>query len=203
MIKDYYKYYGSRELMIVKTWINNNSLEKYVDAVYSANTGLHDICVRLKNEMSFYIEIKEDSTYWFNRTNNIGLDYYSSFTYKNPNVKPKSLWITPEELEDFKNMIDISKKGKLFTCDAEIQLYYVDGILCKAYSNKKLQDANFISYLEKNYRLRINDKKTYDLKDSWQSSAYYVNPLKDEMLKKCEINTYEELIAILKGENNG
>ena len=45
--------------------------------------------------------------------------------------------------------------------------------------------------------------KSYGLKDSWQSSAYYVNPFEDEMLKRCEINSYEELISILKGENNG
>ena len=203
MIKDYFKYYGSRELMIVETWIKNNSLEEYIDEVYSANTGLHDICVRLKNGMSFYIEIKEDSTFWFNKTHNIGLDYYSSFTYIDPNIRPKSLWIPPEDLDTFKRMIKIGKKGKLFTCDAEIQLYYVDGILCKAYSNKKLQEFNFVNYLEKNYRLRINDKKSYGLKDSWQSSAYYVNPFEDEMLKRCEINSYEELISILKGENNG
>lgn len=203
MIKDYFKYYGSRELMIVGTWIKNNKLEDFVDEFFSANTGLHDVCVKLKNGMSFYVEIKEDSTFWFNKTGNIGLDYYSSFTYKNPAIRPKSLWISPEELEEFKTMINIGKRGKLFTCDAKLQIYFVDGILCKAYSNIKLQNPVFVNYLEKNYRLRINDKKSYGLKDSWQSSAYYVNPFKDKMLQQCEINTYDELIAILKGENNG
>lgn len=203
MIKDYYRYYGSRELMIVGLWINKLGFQEQIEEVQHANTGLHDIIIKLKNGLSFYIEVKEDSTYWFNKTNNIGLDYYSSFKYKDPFNKPKDLWIKPENLDDFKSKIEINKKGKLFTCDAEIQLFFVEDILCQSYSNYKLQDSNFVKYLELNYRLRVNDKKSYGLKDTWQSAAYYVNPFIDQELKKCEINSYEELLIVLKGENNG
>ena len=59
-------------------------------------------------------------------------------------------------------------------------------------SNKaKTQDIKkeeFINYLKNNYKLRINNKPKYGIYEDWQSAAYFVNPLKDKRIKKCEAN---------------
>lgn len=97
----------------------------------------------------------------------------------------------------FKRSIRVDKWGKLFTCDALIQVYYVEGKLLIGYDNAKLQDESFVEYLENNYRLRVNDKKAYNIADSWQSAAYFVNPLLDEELIDCQINSEEDLMRCI------
>jgi len=42
------------------------------------------------------------------------------------------------------------------------------------------------------YKLRINNKPKYGIYEDWQSAAYFVNPLKDSRLKKCESSLFFE-----------
>ena len=173
---------------ITLSGISNFSVER-------ANTGLHDIEVKF-NGFIFLVEVKTDEPFWYNKTGNIGLDYYSSFNYLK-NSSKFDFWIMPNELDDFKNSIIVNKEGKLFTCDASIQVYYVENKLLIGYSNKKLQNDSFIKYLECNYRLRVNNKKAYGIKDTWQSAAYFVNPLTDKELIQCEIRDINDLIEAI------
>jgi len=197
-VKNYYKYYSKNEIEIVSEWMKSICIDNF--NIERANTGLHDVFV-VHKEVSFLVEVKTDEPYWFSRTSNIGLDYYSSFTYLK-DADRFGFWIQPNELTRFKNSIKIDKKGKLFTCDAPVQVFYVRDTLLLAYSNNSLQDPAFVDYLEKNYRLRVNDKKSYGIRDTWQSAAYFVNPLTDAKLKQCEIQNLNQLIKAVKDFNN-
>ncbi len=189
-VKNYYKYYSKNELEIVSEWMKSIGIDDFT--VERANTGLHDVFVVCK-ETSFLVEVKTDEPYWFKKTGNIGLDYYSSFVYLKGS-KTFDFWIQPSELDEFKRSIRVDKKGKLYTCDAPVQVFYVRDTLLIGYSNFKLQREAFVKYLETNYRLRVNNKKAYGIRDTWQSAAYFVNPLKDQRLIECEIRSKNELI---------
>ena len=97
--------------------------------------------------------------------------------------------------------IDVQKWGKLKTCDADIQLFYVEGesgeaLFMKAYDNRALQ--GYLPEIEKSFRMRINNKAPYASRtDSWESSAYYLNPMTTPRLKEMEVNTLEELEKLL------
>jgi hypothetical protein len=202
MGNDYFIRYQNRETFIMENYISDNIwLASLVKEVKKDNTQFHDLLIVLQNDQKLTVEVKEDEYYWYSRTGNIGLDYLSAFEFKNQGLRRKWLsdnyWIKSKDIQEFKNEIIVSKYGKLITCDADLQLYVVyDKETVKfsqLYSNNKLKQNNFVSYLEKNYNLRVNKKNDYGLKDSWESAAFFVNPLKDLKLKEAEINDFDQL----------
>jgi len=205
---NYFEQYSSRELAIVALWIDSiPGLRDITKGISPDNTGYHDCFVVFNNGFrNLIIEVKEDEEYWYNRTGNVGFDYISAFTYKNKEVQSfaqeSKLWIKPDKLEYFLNNINIDKWGKLKTCDADIQLFYVEDKtthkikFIKAYPNQDLQ--NYRPEIEKNLSMRINYKNAYASRtDTWESSAYYINPLTDSYLKKIEINSIDDLENVL------
>lgn len=199
---DYFKEYGSRELKFMQKFIRNHKwLDTYFKEVKPDNTSLHDLMLVTYDNKIYTVEVKEDEYYWYSKTNNIGLDYISSFTFndKKDENKWNNLWVNSNEISYFEEVITVKKYGKLITCDADFQFYFVlnedktEFVYAKLYSNKKLKAPNFIQYLKNNYRLRINDKRRYNLKDCWESAAFFVNPLKDKMLQACEINNINDI----------
>lgn len=205
---NYFEQYSSRELAIVALWINSiPGLSEIVKGISADNTGFHDSLIVFNNGFrNLVIEIKEDEEYWYNRTGNIGFDYISAFKYKDQEIQKfaedSKLWIKPNDLEYFINNIDILKWGKLKTCDADIQLFYVEDRkthnikFIKAYQNQNLQ--NYLPEIEKRLSMRINYKNAYASRsDTWESSAYYINPLTDPYLKEIEINSIDSLGNIL------
>lgn len=199
---DYFKEYRSRELKYMSEYIKDVPwLSEFIKEVKQDNTSLHDLTVVGKNGIEYTVEVKEDEFYWFSRTGNIGLDYISSFRFENYKDKYKwpNLWVPSEEIEQFESIINVGKYGKLVTCDADFQFYFVlddkkeNFVFSKLYSNKKLKEKKFVDYLKNNYRLRINDKKRYGLLDSWDSAAFFINPLKDKRLIDCEVNCIEDM----------
>mgnify|MGYP000983035483 CR=1 len=198
---DYFNEYSSHEIECFRKYVNDNAwISGYVKEIIQDNTPLHDILVITNKGKKFTVEIKEDENYWFSKTGNIGLDYISSFEFLNFKDKflYKNLWVPVENITEFEKQINVSKYGKLITCDADFQFYFVlndnknDFAFAKLYDNKMLKSIQFVDYLKQNYRLRINDKKSYGLNDSWESAAFFVNPLEDKKLKECEINSFED-----------
>jgi hypothetical protein len=186
----------------MENYISDNVwLASLVKEVKKDNTQFHDLLIVLQNDQKLTVEVKEDEYYWYSRTGNIGLDYISAFEFKNQELRRKWLrnnyWIKSKDIQEFKNEIIVSKYGKLITCDADLQLYVVYDKekvkFSKLYSNSKLKQNNFVNYLEKNYDLRVNKKSDYGLKDSWESAAFFVNPLEDLKLKEAEINNLDQL----------
>lgn len=199
---NYYNEYGSRELVFMNKYVSSQSwLSDFVKEIKKDNTSLHDLLIITNNGKQYTVEVKEDEIFWFSKTGNIGLDYISSFRFKNINDKEKwpSLWVPSNEISYFESIISVEKYGKLITCDADFQFYYVldeskqNFIFAALYDNRKLKNAKFVNYLKSNYKLRINDKKKYKLPDNWESAAFFVNPLNDKMLKECEVNSIEKM----------
>jgi hypothetical protein len=188
----YFTHYGNREAYIFDKYLkkilnNNDSIFK----VEKDNTSFHDLKV-LINSNYYTIEVKEDEFYWFNKTGNIGIDYISAFNYKN-GIDLKLInnnWVKKEAINEFKNSITIHRLGKLFTSDADFQFFFVEKnnefFFSKLYSTKKLQSKDFVSYLERNYDLRINNKSNYQIDEKWESAAFFINPLTDSYLIQCE-----------------
>lgn len=199
---NYYNEYGSRELFNMKKYINSVPwLSKYISEVKKDNTSLHDLMIVTNDGKTYTVEVKEDEYYWYSKTGNIGLDYISCFKFKSDKDKynwPNS-WIPSNDINHFESIINVNKYGKLITCDADFQFYFVldekkeNFVFAKLYSNRKLKDSIFVNHLKQNYRLRINDKKRYDLEDNWESAAFFVNPLTEERLIACEINKFEDM----------
>lgn len=203
-MNDYFTHYSSKEEMIADLFISDNDwLNQLVREVKRDNTPFHDILIKLQNGSEYTIEIKEDEFYWYSRTGNIGLDYYSAFKFLEDNrdfwVSRNNYWINRHDLESFKRDIVVMKKGKLFTCDADFQLFVVmnngEIAFSKLYSNRMLQSDEFIHYLESNYDLRVNKKIDYNLQDNWDSAAYFVNP-SDACLANAEVNDVSDFYKI-------
>ncbi len=69
-------------------------------------------------------------------------------------------------------------------------------MLLKTYCNKWLKSEAFISYLKSNYRLRINNKKAYNIDENWHSAAFFLPPSDCELCKG-EIDTHEKLLKCI------
>lgn len=210
MVNDNFTRYSTREDMIIEKWINGTEwLVDEVEGFEPDNTGFHDYKVWLKNGSVFRVEVKEEEYYWYNRTGNIGLDFISAFHFRDRGRERywknnNNYWVPTYEIASFlANDIDVLKWGKLRTCDADVQLFYVENkgrtILMIPYSNDKLQDGDFINYIKRNYRLRINKKSDYGLSDDWESAAFFVKP-EDEVLMECRVDSLDDLIDCLRDE---
>ena len=211
----YFEKYANRELAIAYLWRDRFNLSKIIKEIKKDNTGFHDLKAIIdesyKDEYGdyFLIEVKEEEKKWFCKTGNIGLDYISAFHFKDKEKEKywktrKKFWVNSSEIEKFeKKDINVDKWGKLKTCDAHIQLFYVESernspIFLKAYCNSCLKKS--VNYFKSNYNLRINNKSIYDSSsDTWESAAFFVNPINDTVLKKCEINTLQKFKMCLAG----
>ena len=228
---NYFQKYAEREVYIADLWLSTiipeikivwNDFDIFYE-INRENTSFHDLRVSmiLKNKnnidpnftIDFTLEIKEEENYWFCQTGNIGLDLLSAFQFTSFEIESyfkqeKNRWISRSEQELFFNNIHIDKKGKLFTCDADIQLFYCSckrnkkiPVLLKAYINNCLKENR--EYFLNHFSIRINDKSKYDSKtDTWESAAILVNPYLDLTLNKCEIKRGEKLVNFLSDKFN-
>ena len=185
-------------------WIEQTPwLKEIVIDIEEDSTSFHDVKIKttLDPNRWYTIEVKEDERFWFDKTKNVGLDAISSFSIVR-NFKKwmpygnKGAWIKAEDFEEFKKDIEVSKWGKLFTCDADIQLFYVEGKILKAYSNKLIVSSDFQDYVTKNYDLRINNKKRYGIFDNWKSATYLFKPETDEEFIKIEIKSLKDFLNL-------
>ena len=186
--------YIASEKKIVEDWIDINNI-KNIKEVLPDNTSFHDIKIILMSGKILTVEVKTEEAYWFIRTGNIGLDYLSAFNFNKISLKickKNNNWVPISKHLEFIENIKIRKYGKLFTCDANIQLFNVfsegEYIFLKAYDNKLLKENSFIEYLKNNYKLRINNKPKYGIYEDWQSAAFFLNPIDDTKLKNSELN---------------
>lgn len=182
--------YASKELTIFHNFVEYTPwFKSLIEKIEADNTGFHDIKCLLKNGQTLIVEIKEDERYWYDKTGNVGLDYISAFRFLRNRQRWTSggnYWVVPTEYSDFLKDIDVKKWGKLKTCDAHIQLFYVKRKFAHIYDNRQLQSTNFINYLNATHRLRINKKSDYNLTDNWESAAYFL-PIDDDYLRKIQI----------------
>lgn len=206
-MNNYFEKYSKEEISIFQLLLEEKQWFKDIVLDYKPNnTAFHDIKCKLKDGNTLLVEIKKDEKFWFEKTGNIGLDFISAFKFKTEELREKwlnsSFWIKKEDIEGFLNDIEIIKMGKLLTCDADVQVFYVEDNFIKIYDNSKLQSDDFIDYLKKNFDLRINKKSDYGINEDWESSAFFVPAKTDETLSKCEINSVNALIESIKNNKH-
>lgn len=201
---NYFDKYGSTQVEIVKKWVADNKwLNDIVEDIEEESTSFHD--VKLKTNIDpkrwYTVEVKEDEIFWFDKTGNVGLDAISSFNFVN-NIKRwmpfgnNGAWIKASDFNSFKKDIKVDKWGKLYTCDADIQLFFVKDRILKAYNNKKIVNTNFQKLIENKYDLRINNKRDYGIGDTWKSAVYLFNPLTDNNFIVLEINNIVDFMKL-------
>ncbi|HRK28323.1 MAG TPA: hypothetical protein PK239_13695 [Chitinophagales bacterium] len=203
--KDNFGIYSSREVQIFKHFVETNPwFEAELVNFRPDNTGFHDLKCLLKNGACLVVEIKEEERYWYNRTGNLGLDYISAFHFnqKRDFWLQNNYWIQKYHYTQFLQDITVSKWGKLITCDADVQLFYVQDQFCQMYSNAALQHPDFVAYLNTHYNLRINKKSDYQLADDWESAAYYI-PIGNPRLNNAKITQLTNLIAAVAANQHG
>jgi len=208
---DHFSRYSRKESHILDIWKAKSGLIPHEWNIQKDNTPYHDAKVILPDGTQFLVQVKEEEARWYTITGNIGLDYISAFSfidkaYETNCLKTLNHWIPPKEISTFLKKIKVEKYGKLKTCDAHVHVFYVGGkgatgktelpLLLKTYCNKWLKSEAFISYLKSKYRLRINNKKAYNIDESWHSAAFFLSP-SDNMLRKGEIDTHEKLLKCI------
>ncbi|QUW01729.1 hypothetical protein J8C02_12620 [Chloracidobacterium sp. MS 40/45] len=208
---DHFSRYSRKESHILDIWKANSGLIPHEWNIQKDNTPYHDAKVILPDGTQFLVQVKEEEARWYTRTGNIGLDYISAFSfidkaYETNCLKTLNHWIPPKEISTFLKKIKVEKYGKLKTCDAHVHVFYVGGkgatgktelpLLLKTYCNQWLKSEAFIDYLKSKYSLRINNKKAYNIDESWHSAAFFLSP-SDDMLRKGEIDTHEKLLKCI------
>jgi len=208
---DYFSKYTQDEVKIIKLWIEKYSpqiLSLHSAKVIKDNTPYHDAYILLEDKGKIFIEVKQEEMSWFCKTGNIGIDYISAFKYKDQAMKDRVVrnkyWVSPKELPEFMKSIEVKKWGKLVTCDAHLQIFYVESkrkspLFLEALNNIKLKELR--KYIEKTYSLRINDKSKYSSSsDTWESAAYFINLNKDSKIASIVVNneqSFEELLLLV------
>ena len=196
MSKDNFTAYTSKEMRIFQTFVDSNPwLKNELKEFYLDNTSFHDLKCEMNNGYSFTVEVKEEERYWFDKTGNLGLDYISAFIFKRNKylwTRKHKYWVDIEKLKSFMEDINILKWGKLVTCDADVQLFYVKDKLCRVYDNSKLKSPKFVKYLNSNYKLRINNKHAYNISENWESAAYFVGN-QNSNLNECLVDNMKNL----------
>ncbi|WP_058865907.1 hypothetical protein [Chloracidobacterium thermophilum] len=208
---DHFSRYSQKESHILEIWKAKSGLIPSGWNIQKDNTPYHDAKVILPDGSHFLVQVKEEEARWYTITGNIGLDYISAFSFIDKAYETKCLkvlerWIPPEEIPTFFKKIKVEKHGKLITCDAHVHVFYVGGkgatgetespLLLRTYCNQWLKSEAFISHLKSKYRLRINNKKAYNIDESWHSAAFFLSP-SDDMLRKGEIDTHEKLLKCI------
>jgi hypothetical protein len=208
---NYFSHYSERELHILGIWVKQSDFLPHGCRFQQDNTPYHDAKVILPDGTEFLVQVKEEEEYWFAKTGNIGLDYISAFRFKTRDdehryLRELNFWVPPEEIATFLGRIEVDKWGKLITCDAHVHIFYVGRkgelgsseipLLLKTYCNNWLRSERFIKYLTSRYRLRINDKRSYDIDEPWHSAAFFLKP-SDPMLKVAEIDSFEKLLRCI------
>lgn len=199
----YFEEYSIDEIPIVNEWLDTiDGLRDNVISVEADNTSHHDVMVTLRDidnlndgkPIALSIEVEQEESYWFTRTGRITIDAISAFVYSDE-ARAKQLmfngWVRVSDLREFLKCINVKRYGKIKECDANIQIKKIrDTDFLVGYDNMKL--VNNRGHIERNFDLRINNKKRYGLTDNWESATYCLQP---SVLDFCTIRTINDVYA--------
>jgi hypothetical protein len=203
-VLDYFKEYTKNEMDSLRFWVEKGAIFKNIETkIVSSPTSFHDalLYTSINPDVPLKVEMEVEEAFWFKRTKNIGIDAISAFHYKNGfdySGMINNLWVNKSFIQQFKENIIVHKYGKLYTCDADIQIKMIvddngELLFFRAYDNKKLCSKEFQDYVENNFDLKINNKARYNQDDSWESAMYCINPKTCTELIRREINTIRDL----------
>lgn len=167
-----------------------------------------DITVKLPDNRTLLIEVKQESYSRFSRWGQLGFDLISVFQFKQGmhfDSKPHY----PRDYDSFIATVDIErpgfKWGKLAYSNADIWLFYVKDpqggyYFCEGYDYAKMKNDRIITYLRRMCQFAVNSKNSNQMshRDTWQSATFFVNPSQVEQYKITpetfgEINNFTSL----------
>lgn len=180
------KTYVTDEILAARGWLNKIGETDYEIVKGNADdvTGT-DIILKIRGNV-ILVEVKIED-YWPYKTGNITLDAISAFSWKS---KPVRI----QKLSQLLPYVTVHKWGTLYNSKDDLMIKMIrDAKQGKqnffAYDISKLQDPNFLSYVEDNYDIKLNPKKQYGLYESWES-AFFCVKMTDPMLVATEVSGF-------------
>jgi len=191
-----------KEKQVVCDWLDAHGIKDY--KVYkSKNYNDEDICVVLKNHLSFSIEVQEERYERYMKYHQYGIDFISRIKWKK-DINRLS-WINPNihnsnEITNFIKDIDMRsddyKPGKICYTKANMMLFFcIKDIdtkgryiyeFNKAYNHETMVANDLVMYMLNNCQFAVNDKKRYGLtEENYDSACFFIKP---EELKEYETN---------------
>lgn len=161
-----------------------------------------DILVTLPDNREILIEVKEELYNRFKTYGDLGIDFISAFSFKNPN--DENIWKgspkRPYRLNDFLSSINIKKHGKLSYSKSHLWFFFVLDPTGNLYyhaffDGSKMVSEEFYDYLSKNCLFAINNKPSCQLshRDFHQSACFFINHLNPFLNRyKVDITKYIE-----------
>lgn len=158
-----------------------------------------DILVILPDNNKILIEVKEEFIDRFRKYGDLGIDFISAFSFKNP--IDESIWKgapkRPERLNSFLSSINIQKLGKLSYSKSHLWLFFVFDDSKNLYyhaffDGSKMTSKEFYNYLSKNCFFAVNNKPYWQLShgDTHQSACFFINH-EDRFLNRYKVDLAE------------
>jgi|GEM_PF-6456828 len=122
-------------------------------------------CRRVKLEIQF-----SDPTYW-KRFHDIRLDVLSAFYFRPESPFGQARRIEPSELKQFRETINVSKRGKMYNSQADLLAYYIPHPVHLLYVLTMPALKDHLAEFRNKYGLVIN-KKTEE--ETWRSAFLLV-----------------------------
>lgn len=202
---------AEEEIQVVKAYLDKHNI-KYIKIYKYKDANAGDVMVVFPNHLYSLFEVKQEGFKRFNNYKEYGIDFISSFRFKNEDME--SSWKglhKPKEYNDFVKSLDIHsnsfKWGKLMYSYSDVWLFYVkdpetgEYIHLEAYKGKDIHTSDFISYLKNNCMFAVNNKSSNQLSfsDKHCSATFYISPSKIECFKiKSEKDLYHNYTKVFE-----
>ena len=191
------------EIQVVKAYLDKHNI-KYLKIYKYEDANAGDVMVVFPNHLYSLFEVKQEGFKRFNKYKEYGIDFISSFRFKNEDME--SSWKglhKPKEYNNFIETFDINsnsfKWGKLMYSYSDVWLFYTKNpetgeyTNLEAYKGKEIHTSDFLSYLKNNCMFAVNNKSSDQLSfsDKNCSATFYISPSKIEHFKiKSEKDIY-------------
>lgn len=161
-----------------------------------------DITVKLPDNRTLLIEVKQESYSRFSRWGQLGFDLISVFQFKQ-GMYFDSRSHYPRDYDRFIATVDIDrpgfKWGKLAYSNADIWLFYVKNpeggyFFCEGYDYARMKNDRIVTYLRRVCQFAVNSKNSSQMshRDTWQSATFFVNPSQVEAYRITQV-TFREI----------
>lgn len=181
-------------------------IEKFGQDHYGNDTNAKsagDIYVTLPDKTYLLFEVKEEKFDRIVEYNQLGIDFISSFRYKDETID-HSKWTHPHsgiiDYQQFIQSIDTDdakfKWGKVGYSSSDIWLFYCkdqnEYVFADGYDFVKMKECHFFNYLKDNCLFAENskNKKQLSCSDTWRSATFYIDRFQ---MEKYKINSIQNI----------
>ena len=177
---------AEREVSVVKRILTANGV-KFQSVTKYSDPNAGDVLVILEDGKNVLIEVKEEKFERFQKYGDLGIDLYSVFQFKEPELatkwkgSPKSGML----INDFYNDIDKNKtfkKGKISYSKSDLWLFFTVNSDNKIdyysfFPGYFMKSKGFKQYLKENCVFAVNNKPNSQLSsnDTFHSAVFFIN----------------------------